>query len=237
MLSHEEHDLIVIGAGWYGLAVAKTYIEVHPQQSVVVLEQNSSCGGTWARDRIYPGLRSNNLYGSFEYPDFPMCEAVYGVRDGEHVPGEVVHRYLTDFAAAHGLLERTRFGTRVEAVEATGKGGWKVHVSSAVPTKEEEGKMQTHREEGTPPQPPRSEMELRTKRLVIATGLTSQPNMPCYAGQEAFTAPLFHAKELSQRMETVRSCKRAVVVGAGKSALDCAYALATGAEGDAGAGC
>ncbi|KAG5928949.1 hypothetical protein E4U42_007581, partial [Claviceps africana] len=197
----EEQDLIVVGAGWFGLAAAKTYLQLHPRQSVLVLDEDASCGGTWSRGRVYPGLRSNNLVGSYEYPDFPMSEAVYGVRDGEHIPGEVVHRYLTDFAAAHGVLERTRFGVRVEAVEAVGEDGWRVHVEPAGTARggtEEETKEET--KEGT--WPGRCGAVLRTRRLIMATGLTSQPNMPRFAGQETFTAPVFHAKDLGRQGET-----------------------------------
>ncbi|KAG6320288.1 hypothetical protein E4U44_006359 [Claviceps purpurea] len=214
MPPHKEYDLIVIGAGWFGLAAAKTYLELHPLQSILVLDQDSSCGGTWSRDRVYPGLHSNNLRGGYEFPDFPMSEAVYGVREGEHIPGEVLHRYLTDFAAAHGILERTRLGVHVDTVEET-ETGWKVHVWPSLMSEKEKMEEQTQE-------------VLRTKRLIIATGLTSQPNMPRFPGQETFTAPLFHVKELGQQSSVVQSCTRAVVVGVGKSAYDCAYALATG---------
>lgn len=107
-----------------------------------------------------------------------MSEAVYGVREGEHIPGEVLHRYLTDFAAAHGILERMRLGVHVGTVEET-KTGWKVHVSASLMSE-------------------KTQEVLRTKRLIIATGMTSQPNMPRFPGQETFTAPLFHVKELGQ---------------------------------------
>ncbi|KAG6019993.1 hypothetical protein E4U41_003010, partial [Claviceps citrina] len=190
MLAQEEHDLIVIGAGWFGLAAAKTYLELHPLHKVLVLDQDSSCGGTWSKDR---------------YPDFPMCGAVYGVGDGEHIPGEVLHRYLTDYAAAHGVLERTRLGVRVEAVEATGDDdAWRVHVSAT--TTEEQEQEQEQEDRTRPPQ-----SVLRTRRLVVATGLTSQPNMPRYPGQETFTPPLFRAKEFCRRSEAVRQSRRAVV--------------------------
>lgn len=49
--------------GWFGLAAAKTYIELHPSEDIVVLEAESSCGGTWSENRLYAGLKSNNLHG------------------------------------------------------------------------------------------------------------------------------------------------------------------------------
>lgn len=132
-----DYDLVVVGAGkftqptlavithtadssspgWFGLAAAKVYLELHPIENILVLESSRTCGGTWAEDRIYPGLKSNNLHGTYEYPDFPMDPEVYGVRPGEHIPGDVLHRYLTDFAKRFGGFSRTRFHARVDAVE------------------------------------------------------------------------------------------------------------------------
>ncbi|EMD64005.1 hypothetical protein GGP41_006464 [Bipolaris sorokiniana] len=204
-----EHDLVVVGAGWFGLTAAKSYIELHPGEDVVVLDGSSSFGGTWSADRLYPGLKSNNLYGSYEYPDFPMLESVYGVKEGQHIPAAVLHRYLTDFAKHFGVYERTRLNTKVEEIEPSSTGGWLVKVVNA------SGEPET----------------VRTKRLVLACGLTSQPNIPEYEGADTFESPFFHAKEFCKRSDTVGTSNTAVVVGGGKSAMDIAYAFAT--EGNA----
>ncbi|EUC42276.1 hypothetical protein COCMIDRAFT_29088 [Bipolaris oryzae ATCC 44560] len=204
-----EHDLVVVGAGWFGLTAAKSYIELHPGESVVVLDGGSSIGGTWAADRLYPGLKSNNLYGSYEYPDFPMLESVYGVKEGQHIPAAVLHRYLTDFSKHFGVYERTRLNTKVEEIEPSSTGGWVVNVTNA------SGQLET----------------VRTKKLVLACGLTSQPNIPQYEGADKFESPFFHAKDFCKRSDTVATSNTAVVVGGGKSAMDIAYAFAT--EGNA----
>ncbi|KAL4938368.1 hypothetical protein BDV06DRAFT_215142 [Aspergillus oleicola] len=201
----DTHNVIVVGAGWYGLAAAKTYIELHPTHRVLVIEAESTCGGTWSKGRLYPGLKSNNLWGSYEYPDFPMSEDIYGVGEGQHIPAEVLHRYLTDYARHFGVLERTRFGAKVVSVEATEPGGWIVNVALS------KGEVDI----------------LRTDKLIMATGLTSEPNIPSYPGRETFTSRFIHAKDFCANAETVNTCRRAVVVGAGKSAFDCAYAFAT----------
>ncbi|EMD88352.1 hypothetical protein COCC4DRAFT_149910 [Bipolaris maydis ATCC 48331] len=200
-----EHDLVVVGAGWFGLAAAKSYIELHPGESIVVLDGSSSFGGTWSADRLYPGLKSNNLYGSYEYPDFPMLQSVYGVKEGQHIPAAVLHRYLTDFAKHFGIYERTRLNTKVEGVEPSSTGGWLVNVVNA------SGEPET----------------VKTKRLVLACGLTSQPNIPQYEGADTFESPFFHAKDFCKRSDTVAASNTAVVVGGGKSAMDIAYAFAT----------
>lgn len=195
--------MVVIGAGWFGLAAAKTYIELHPKESVVVLEAESSCGGTWSENRLYAGLKSNNLHGSYEYPDFPMVPENYGITHDDHIPGQVLHRYLTDFAKKFGVFSRTRFNTRVETLEPTSDGGWTIVTESS-------GKKET----------------IRTKKVIVATGLTSQPNFPVYPGAETFNAPYFHAKEFCRQGETIKTSKRAVVVGGAKSAMDVAFAYA-----------
>ncbi|KAH7000410.1 putative dimethylaniline monooxygenase [Ilyonectria destructans] len=201
------YDLIVVGAGWFGLAAARTYLELHPGVKLLVIDSASSIGGTWSNDRLYPGLKSNNFFGSYEYPDFPMDEDVYGVKSGEHIPAGVLHRYLTDFATKFGVADRTRLNTKVESIEGSQSGGWLLHVSSSD-----------------------SRETLETEKLIIATGLTSQPNMPTYAGQENFTSPIFHAKDFCVHRDTISTSKRAVIVGGGKSAYDCAYAFATEAD-------
>ena len=66
-----------------GLAAAKTHRQLRPDASIAVIEANTDAGGVWASDRLYPGLRTNNLVGTYEYPDFPMDPAAFGVRRGE----------------------------------------------------------------------------------------------------------------------------------------------------------
>jgi cation diffusion facilitator CzcD-associated flavoprotein CzcO len=187
--------------GWFGLAAAKHYIQLHPNERVVVIESASSCGGTWAEHRLYPGLKSNNMIGSYEYPDLPMSEDIYGVKPDSHIPAAVLHRYLTDYAKHFGVFERVVFNTAVDAIEKGGDGGWKIHTVS---------------EKG-----PGS---LQTKRLILATGLTSAPNIPTYPGQDSFGKPFFHAKDFRLQADTLNTSKKVVVVGGAKSAFDVSFA-------------
>jgi hypothetical protein len=203
------------------LAAARAYIELHPHERIAVLESAESCGGTWSKARLYPGLKSNNMVGSYEYPDFPMSPSVYGVKEGGHIPGAVLHRYLTDFAAKYGVLERIQFHTKVDNVEAlhssesdTGSEditGWRLTVTTTDPDSAET-----------------TQRQITTKKLILATGLTSTPNFPQYAGAETFDRPLFHAKDFCRRASEFDKAKKAVVVGGAKSAYDVAYALVQG---------
>ncbi|KAJ4423606.1 hypothetical protein N0V82_001774 [Gnomoniopsis sp. IMI 355080] len=206
--AQDNYDMVVVGAGWYGLAAARAYIETHPHERIAVLEAAESCGGTWSKARLYPGLKSNNMVGSYEYPDFPMTEDVYGVKPGSHIPGATLHRYLTDFAKHYGVLERMQFHSKVDTVEALRSGsseiiGWKLSVA---------GQDDARR-------------TMITTKLILATGLTSTPNMPQYSGAETFGKPLFHAKDFCRRASELKGVRKAVVVGGAKSAYDVAYAL------------
>lgn len=201
--THEVFDLVVVGTGWYGLAAARTYIALHPEEKILIIEAADTCGGTWGEQRIYPGLKSNNLIGRYEYPDFPMAanEERYGVKKGEHIPGAILHQYLTDFAKKYGVFERTRFNTRLDSVSPMGDDGWLLEVSTETETQ-----------------------AIQSKKLILATGLTSTPNIPKYTGQENFEAPIFHAKDFHNQRETLQTSKNAVVIGGAKSAYDVAWA-------------
>ena len=79
-----------------------------------------------------------------------MTPEVYGVNPGQHIPGSVLHRYLIDFAKKLGVFSRTSFFTKVESVRPSENDTWTLETTSSNQTKEVS----------------------RTKRLILATGLT-----------------------------------------------------------------
>ncbi|KAL1980356.1 hypothetical protein VTN96DRAFT_4259 [Rasamsonia emersonii] len=201
----ESVDLVVIGSGWHGLVAAKTYLEVNPTAAVVVVEAESSIGGVWARHRLYKGLKSNNLLGTYEYSDFPMDEDTFGVKSGEHIPGDVVHAYLVKYTEHFGFADRIRLNSRVESAERQPDGSWLLTIASSAP----------------------SSTALHTRKLIVATGMTSQPFLPDFQGQDSFDAPLFHCRKLrNYETEVLQQGKRATIFGGTKSAWDAAYACA-----------
>ncbi|KAJ5772474.1 hypothetical protein N7520_003003 [Penicillium odoratum] len=201
----ESVDLVVVGAGWNGLAAIKTYREVNPDSNVLLLEAASSVGGVWASHRLYSGLKSNNMLGTYEFSDFPMDEATFGVKPGQHIPGEVVQRYLVAYAEHFKFLDLIRLNHAVESAERNLDGSWKLNVSH-------EGKSLT----------------VKTKKLIVATGITSQAYLPTFKGQDDFAAPLFHCRDMLQyEREIFKSEKQVTVFGGTKSAWDAVYACAT----------
>ncbi|KAI8692453.1 hypothetical protein NCS56_00002100 [Fusarium sp. Ph1] len=167
----DKFDCVVVGAGWYGLAVAKQYHCTCPEDSLAVFKSEATLGGTWADHRLYPGLKSNNLLGTYEYPDFPMDSATFNIKP-----------------AKFGINDLIRVKTKVLVAEHqdTAEGGWVLTVASS---KKEETKV-------------------CARRLIIATGLTSEAFLPHFDGQE----------------DTIQAGKSVTVFGGTKFAWDAVYA-------------
>jgi cation diffusion facilitator CzcD-associated flavoprotein CzcO len=170
------------------------------------LDSGSTLGGVWAKDRLYPGLKTNNMLGTFEYPDFPMTTNAFGVRPGEHMPGEVMYRYLTKYAEKFDIIDKIRCRTAVLTAEHQDRaeGGWMLTVRNGD-----------------------SEHQLFARKLVMAAGLTSEPFLPRIQGQEEFGAPIFHSRDFVKYADTVGTAKTMTVFGATKSAWDVVYAYAS----------
>ena len=194
------------------MATAKTYVELNPSAKIVVLEAAPTIGGVWAKHRLYPGLKSNNMVGTYEYSDFPMDESTFGVKPGEHIPGQVVHDYLRSYAEKFDVYRRIIFDTKVETVERQqGGGGWILTVKMS---NGNDGAGDT--------------IQLFAHKLVIATGLTSEPFLPDIPGSASFDAPLFHCGYLLDHADTLfKSATNVAVFGGTKSAWDAAYAFAS----------
>lgn len=170
----------------------------------------------WAEHRHYPGLKSNNLLGSFEYPGFPMDTETFGVREGQHPSCQAIHAYHKAFAKKHGILELVRCSTRVLSAEHKEDGGWILTICPVADSdpKNIQGKQTS----------------ISSRRLIVATGLVSEPFMPHIEGQEEFGRPLFHSKEFlkyaGNPVDTTTT-ERVTVFGGSKFAWDAVYAYGT----------
>lgn len=65
----------------------------------------------------------------------------------------------------------------------------------------------------------------RAKRVILATGLTSTPNMPKLEGEAHFQAPIFHTKDFYPQSHTLNTAKDVVILGGSKSAYDVVWAF------------
>ncbi|KAL8676465.1 MAG: hypothetical protein Q9224_007285, partial [Gallowayella concinna] len=136
-LQPHHYSILIIGAGLQGLVAAKTYLQLNPSTSLLILDSNTTIGGVWAQENIYPDLKTNNQLGTFEFTDFDIRNVCAGkVKAGEHIPGDVVHEYLVKYAEKHDLIGRVRLKCKVttaEHVQGDSQGGWKLTV---IPTKD-----------------------------------------------------------------------------------------------------
>ena len=191
--------------------MAKTLRDVYTHRGqdikLAILDENQSIGGSWAKERIYKDLQTNNIVGTFEFSDYPMSLQKYSLRTGQHIPGIVVHQYLVDVAEHFNLLDHIKLQTRVETTTLQGDGSWMLEYTTASSSSVSKGKIST-------------------KRLVIATGLTSTPNLPPLCGRDLFRGNLFHAKDLHEREKDLEEARDVVVIGGNKSATDASYAAA-----------
>ena len=214
-------DVVVIGAGLQGLAAAKTFLDLESALKLIILDSGTSIGGVWSKENIYPGLKSNNVIGTYEYTDFPMNEA-FGVAYPEHIPGEVIHQYLYRYAEVHDLIKRVELRTKV-VVAAKIQEGWKLELevlSDHLKPVESSGQKISQ---------PLRRQSMRCSKLVVATGLTSAARPIKMNGDNDFEAPIINFGQLA--LEALHLCKdesiqNVTVYGGGKSSHDIVYLMA-----------
>ncbi|KAL1865800.1 hypothetical protein VTK73DRAFT_5047 [Phialemonium thermophilum] len=211
--------------GWHGLVMAKTYREAYPESSMLILDYAESIGGTWAQERIYPGLKTNNVVGSYEFSDFPLVPKHYGIKAGQHIPGAVVHRYLSDAAKYFDFASDIRLRTRVESATLLPDGSWQIDYYCRSPAASiVSPPSSTHTSDDY--KDPGHRGQIHASKLVLATGLTSEPFMPPLSGRDAFRGPIFHAKDFRANAETLSRAGSVVIIGGNKSAWDVSYSAA-----------
>jgi dimethylaniline monooxygenase (N-oxide forming) len=127
-----------------------------------------------------------------------------GIGDDGSIPGSCVHRYLTEYATKFGLVGRLRLESGVQNVTRTEDGAlWNLQLAN-------------------------NKGSLICEKIIVATGLTSQPYIPAIPNQ-GYEGEILHTKELGksetvQRIDTL-AVKRVLVHGGSKSAFDAVYLL------------
>ncbi|KAJ5762642.1 cofactor FMO1 FAD enzyme [Penicillium manginii] len=125
----EQVDVLVVGAGWYGLVAAQTYLKLAPETNLVVLDDGETIGGIWSQERIYPSLYAQISYPLFEYSFYPMKNE--GISPDGFISGQAIHNYLASFAKDNDLMRYIRLQTRVSHVRRNADHkGWIVETHS-----------------------------------------------------------------------------------------------------------
>lgn len=213
-------DTIIIGAGPSGLCAAKTLLQYDSEAEIVILDANSTLGGVWSKERIYPTLKTNNLRGGIDFTDLAVDES-FGVKPKEHISGDAMHAYLCAYADKFRVTDKIRFNCRVVEVRRGGGGG-----------KEDEKEQGWEVEVEDRATGPSGQEVLACKKLIVATGILSAPNMPTIKGADAYGAAFVHSSAFGTRtpQQTAILDDPAVqtmaVLGGGKSAYDAVYLAA-----------
>ena len=186
-------DVIVIGAGWSGLASCKYMLE--EGLSVITLEKRDNIGGVWlyTDDPTTPSVMKTTQCTSSstvtEMSDYPMPEGI-GMFPHHTDVLEYLHAYVKEF----NLQPHIRLNTTVEGVERTGE-GWRVSCSRG-------GRVYT------------------SSYLVVATGVVQCPNRELEnTTLKGFTGTILHACEVKQPLEEFRD-KRLLLLGGGETGSD-----------------
>jgi dimethylaniline monooxygenase (N-oxide forming) len=204
------HDLIVLGAGISGISAARTYLDVHSSADIVIIERDGTVGGAWNRERSYPGFKAQASSRMCEFSDMPISIPPGG-EDENGCPDSIhISEYLETYVDQHvyygkPLKDRFLLNSRITAVEKAEDGLWHVRFTQSGVTKERV-----------------------SVKLLVATGTTSLPNIPKFAGRESFQGPIVHSIDFGRRWSSIQasqSIKNVTVIGAGKSSADFVYQL------------
>ncbi|KAJ0326589.1 hypothetical protein COL5a_006776 [Colletotrichum fioriniae] len=131
----------------------------------------------------------------------------FNIKPGQHIPGETISLYLKAYADKFGITSKIRSSHKVLVAEhqETSEGGWFLTVTNS---KDEE-------------------IRVFSRRLIVATGLTSEPWLPHFDGQESFGGRIFHGKYFQQNADTLETAKTVTIFGGTKFAWDAVYSYAT----------
>jgi dimethylaniline monooxygenase (N-oxide forming) len=180
--------------------ISYRYLQVDPSIDLTVLESENSLGGTWSASRVYPELNAQQPYGQYETSDMSFEPTDEPPQPGNYIPSKRLHQYFNEYAEKWNIKDKIRFGATVERCQRAPDGvKWEVHLQG-----QNEG-----------------EHLLVCDKLIIATGLYSQPNIP-EIPSENFTPLTFHSRYLGQHYAKLQSkdVNTVCVYGGGKSAYD-----------------
>lgn len=164
-----------------------------------MLDAACDIGGTWAKDRLYPNLLSQNSYGLYEFSDMPLSEVVPPEDTGvghQFIAGWKINKYLHAWADRWKLKKhiRLKWKVRLGSLEYYILGSNYVQVNSIQRLESKEWKINVSRTTA-----PDDFFSFVCDKLILATGLTSVPNIPSMNSPQRTTktpAPIIHAKDM-----------------------------------------
>ena len=221
----------VIGGGVAGLVTAKVLRT--DGFDVTLFEKEPTIGGVWAESRAYPGLRSNNPRETYAFSDFDYPDSA-----DEFPTAGQIRAYLESYATHFGLWPHINLQSEVLSVSrrepASGKSqpGFRVKVRPAHTSEGDAFSESTALSESAEPseygESHNAAGSYDFDFVVICNGVFSEPYVPDIKGRDRFEGTILHSSQFTDK--DIVDGRKTVVVGAGKSALDCATFAAEHAE-------
>ena len=155
---------------------------------------------------MYDAFWTQTPVGMAEFSDHPMSPPPERDQYYGFFPAHYLTAYLEAYVSEHiynsqSIRERIAFNVKVKGVKKTRDGPWTVTCQDGA--------------------------QIKTAKLIDATGMTSIPNMPHVPGQEDFRGIVIHHKDFGQStFLNDPKKKNFAVLGGAKSAADVAYAAA-----------
>lgn len=141
-----------------------------------------------------------------EFSDLPMVppsDTLYDLYEAKHV-ADYLEKYVDEFKyEGRNLRDRMVFGFTVAKIEKIND-RWNIH-----------GHYNDKKE---------AAIVYHAPKVMIASGLTSSPNMPILPNRENFQGPILHQKDFGQSSVLSSKDKYVTVIGGAKSAADMVYA-------------
>lgn len=167
----EELDVVIVGAGLSGVAMAHRIGLEHPGLTYALIEARERIGGTWDLFR-YPGIRSDSGMGTFAYSFRPWT----GVR--HFGSGPEIRDYIEATAAEFGIDRHVRFGQRVTSADWDGESArWTVGIEGGSP------------------------LRCRFLIGCTGYYRYDRGHDPAFAGEDEFEGELFHAQQWPEGLD------------------------------------
>ncbi|MFT4100608.1 MAG: NAD(P)/FAD-dependent oxidoreductase [Burkholderiaceae bacterium] len=184
-----DHDLVIVGAGFAGLAMLNRARGLG--LSAIVFERADGVGGTWYWNR-YPGARCDieSLEYSYQFDESLQQQWQWSER---YATQPELLRYANHVADRFGLREHLRFETTVLAADYD----------------ESAGRWTVTTDRGD---------RVGARFLVMATGCLSSTNLPDFPGRDSFAGPSYHTGQWPREPVDFTG-KRVGIIGTGSSAI------------------
>ncbi|GJE94360.1 flavin-binding monooxygenase [Phanerochaete sordida] len=192
--------VIIIGAGFSGIALLFKFLQSLQNVEIVIYEKNEDVGGTWLESR-YPGIACDVPALCYQF-----SFALHTGWSSYYPPGQETLQYLRDVSARIGLPKYTQFKHKVvNAAWSETKGKWDVTVERT--------------DDG-------SRFQDSAHLVISAIGILNRWSLPDIPGINDFRGTVAHTANWTLGpMDSSWANRRVAVIGSGSTATQVVPAI------------